>query len=360
MLDGGDMEQLQEDASGEACSTSELVDQLEVGSPAFLDLNPNGDLDQRFRTVFQGWELGKYIVLKRPEACKALTMAKGRLCAVRFISNGDVWGFFASLRSELRPFTEDHTILVTWPKGARRLRVRRYERISLGIPCEVSFQNGGTEPGKIEDLSAGGCRVRVSRALELGDVAELTFEMPQTGEAMRRTVLIRNRSAGTDGIMQYGCQFQEEADDAQCGIEYYVARALADSRGEEPPHPPVFVLSSDKGDAVQVRHALRNTGYDIIAAGSVLNLGARMEHAKPVGLLISGALPDIEATAACRLVRRTEGYADLPVVIFGGDPSLERKAIAAGASAWIKGPEEAASISHFFKCDELDEDNGAV
>jgi CheY-like chemotaxis protein/c-di-GMP-binding flagellar brake protein YcgR len=347
-LDGGANEPLQDSTPDETCSAGDLVAHVNVGDAAFLDLNVTGDHDQRFRTVFQGWELGKYIVLKRPEACKALSLAKGRMCAVRFVHEGDVWGFYASLATEIHPFSEDRTVLVTWPKSARRLRVRRHERISLGIACEASYTDGGTEHGMIQDLSGGGCRVSISRALELGDLIELTFEMPGTGETMHRSVVIRNRGADPEGALQYGCQFQNETDDVQYGIEYYVARTLAGNRGEAPPHPQIFVLSSDTGDAALVRHALRSAGLDVVAARDVLNLGAQIEHSKPVGLLISGDLPDLEATVACRLVRRTQGLGELPVVIYGGDAALESKAVDAGASAWIADAAQVAAVSRLF------------
>jgi len=324
---------------------AELASRLRPGGAAFLDLNPEGEQDQRYRTVFEHWETGRFFSLERPEACRALHLERGRICAVRFMLDGEVWGFYASLDHDLLPFSDDTTIRITWPRSARRQRVRRFERVPFSTPCEAAFPDGSTEPGSILDLGAGGCRVSLHRPLELGEVIELTFEMPRTGGATRRSAAVRNRGAAPDGALVYGCQFAD-ADEGQPDIEYHVARALAGHRAKGA--APVVVLSADEHDADLVRQALHNTGREVVAAGGVLQLGARIDQAKPAAVLISSGLSDLEAADACLLVHRTQGLGDLPVVIYGGGDTAQDQARAAGASAWIPGPAQALAVAHLF------------
>lgn len=328
---------------------AELEQHLEVGGGAFLDLNPRGGQDRRYRTSIQGWDPQRRIVLKRPAACRAISMNKGRLCSVRFVEEGDIWGFVTKLASDIHPFGDDDTIIVAWPQRVRRMRVRQHQRVSVSLACRVAFQDGNTEEGSLRDLSAGGCGLRVSRTLDIAESLEITFPLPDTGEMVSRAATVRNRgNIDPDGFLEYGCQFTNEKDEIQYSIEFYVARTLAESRGEMPPNPQVIVVSTQVEDTQDARHALRTTGFDVVPATGILDLGRRLHGGSPAAILVSASLPEIEPALACSLIRKTPGFAELPLVVFGGDIGLEQPAKDAGANAWIPTAAKVATVATLF------------
>ncbi len=61
---------------------------------------------------------------------------------------------------------------------------RRHERITCSFKAEVTLANGSTAEGTVHDLSEGGLRLEVERALHVDDLLRLSFPLPPEAEPL--------------------------------------------------------------------------------------------------------------------------------------------------------------------------------
>ena len=62
-----------------------------------------------------------------------------------------------------------------------RQYIRRWQRILMSEPARIVSENGETVPAMLNQLSAGGARVRLAKRLRLGDVVRVEFSIGVAG-----------------------------------------------------------------------------------------------------------------------------------------------------------------------------------
>lgn len=311
----------------------DLVGCLTVGLDVYLDPQPGVQNAPRFPGHIRGWEAGRYILLGVEPQAGGTVVRRGNQCIVRFMLDGDVWGF-TSRAAESGAGADNSLIQLTWPQEVARIQVRKYERVVVKVPCEIHLSDDTTADGTIGDVSGGGCSMVSPVRLAVDDIIHLSFRMPEGVQVTRRPVRIRSRRPGGLNQFKYGCQFQEQKE-ADRNLELFVARKKATERGEAAPHPQLLVLSRSSEDIEIAQQALEASAYEIVAASGILDLGHRLHTCNAAGILISFEQRELSAIEVLSLIRQTEGMEEMPVFLYGGSEDMREKARSLGAAQCI-------------------------
>ena len=153
--------------------------------PVYLDI-PNGapcivepvGLGERFKSVFLGWEEGRYCILKPPVLATQLEqLVPEKPCIVRYL---DCKGVLRGFRTEVQALANrPHRLLfIDYPRIVESLSVRKQDRVDCFLPARLTLDQAEVS-GHIVNISAGG--FRFSKREETGDrgLADLE-EMPIT------------------------------------------------------------------------------------------------------------------------------------------------------------------------------------
>ncbi len=311
-------------------TTSGLEKCLQVGLDIFLDTQPGQHDTKRYPGSIRGWDVGQYILLGMRRGATMPLVRRGKKCVVRFMHEGEVWGFTAVFGE---PSTNpDFPLLqLYWPSEVARLQVRKHERVEIKIACTLHLNDEETEMGTIGDISGGGCSVVSAHALDVGANIRLSFRMPEGAQVSGRPVLIRNRKEEGSSGYRYGCQFQEETQGDR-GIELFVARKIATDRGEAAPHPQILLLSRSDEDLKIAQQGLADTPYEAVATAGLLDLGHQLRTCTTVGILISSEQKELSALELIPLIKQSADMEDVPLFLYGGDSGLHGQATGMGAT----------------------------
>lgn len=315
---------------------------LKVGMEVYLDANPGHPSSKRFPARLRGWELGHYILVGVAAGGGMPTVRQGRECVIRFMHEGEVWGFSAVF-AEQGLNGGFPLIQLYWPREVARVQVRKYERVAIQTPCAVELEDGTNRPATIDDLSGGGCSVLLDSEIAVGATLRLSFRMPDGGQVSRRPVIVRNRRPVPGQGVKYGCQFQA-VDDKDHGIQLFVARKIATDRGESAPHLQILVLSRNELDVEMAQHSLAGSPFEVIEASGILDLGYRLRSCKAVAILISFEQKELSAIEVLPLIRQSPGMDTIPLFMYGGGMGLRDQALAMGATLCLNDLSETSRI----------------
>lgn len=315
---------------------------LKVGMEVFLDASPGNPNSKRFSARLRGWELGHYILVGLPQGVVVPSARPGKACVIRFMHEGEVWGFSAVF-AEQGMNAGFPLIQLYWPREVARVQVRKHERVAIQTPCTIELADGQNISASIGDLSGGGCSLHTNSEFEVGDNLHVTFRMPDGGQVNRRPVIVRNRRAVPGLGIKYGCQFQA-AEEKDHGIQLFVARKIATDRGESAPHPQILVLSRNEQDVELAQHALSGSRFEVIEAAGILDLGYRLHSCEAVAILISFEQKELSAIEVLPLIRQSPGMDTIPLFIYGGGASLQDQALKMGATLCLNDLSDAQQI----------------
>lgn len=315
---------------------------LKVGMEVFLDASPGNPNSKRFSARLRGWELGHYILVGLPQGTVVSSARPGKACVIRFMHEGEVWGFSAVF-AEQGMNAGFPLIQMYWPREVARVQVRKHERVAIQTPCTIELTDGQRISATIGDLSGGGCSLHAGSEFDVGATLYLTFRMPDGGQVNRRPVIVRNRRPAPGQGVKYGCQFQA-AEEKDHGIQLFVARKIAIDRGESAPHPQVLVLSRNEQDVELAQQALGGSRYEVIEAAGILDLGHRLHSCEAVAILISFEQRELSAIEVLRLIRQSPGMDTIPLFIYGGGAELQDQALKMGATLCLNDLSETQRI----------------
>ncbi len=311
-----------------------LEECLTVGLDVFLDAQPGKNNSPRFPGRIRGGGVEKYILLGVNRGARAPSTRRGEKCVVRFMYEGEVWGFTAAFGEPAAP-SEFPLIQIHWPREVARIQVRKHERVPIQIPCTLHLEDDSTEACTICDISGGGCSLIASCDIAVSATVHLSFRMPDGGQVSRRPIIIRNRRSDPSGANCYGCQFQEEKEEDR-GIELFVARKKAMDRGEAAPHPQLLVLSRNDEDVQIAQQALSESPYQAVAATGILDLGYRLHTCNAVGILICDEQKELSAIEIFPLIQQSQGMEEIPLFLYGGGAGMHDQAMSMGASMCLE------------------------
>lgn len=223
-----------------------MVTSFQVG----LELIVQKEVSQeKQRANLVGWTAGEYLLIDGPSQWVAMgqLFAQNRLL-VRFIALGQFYGFAAKV---VTVYKNPLLVVLEWPRNLERIALSSENRYALSTPVEVAGQAGDggygePHPGLLNDISKGGCQVRVKRTPEAardffqGSQARLDLNLPGRNAVTSIRAQVRNtQRTGTDLIM--GMQFLEGQDAALGLTQMYLAPQLRiegmQAGGDEPPAP---------------------------------------------------------------------------------------------------------------------------
>lgn len=338
--------------STEEITRSEDLDKcLEVGLSVFLDLDPENASNERYRAVIRGWEKDRFILVER-QSPGMKTLHRGRLCAVRMLHGGEVWGFYSTIL-DLVPACSDKKIHIAWPKRVSHLMVRRHERAQMDALCTAKLADGSIISGKMVDLSASGCRVQFKMNLPQNTGFLLSFTLPDGAPVQELAATVRHRvrrkgDQENDACLVFGCSFDQLDQSDKFGIGFYTARAIAEYRGEERNHPCVLILTSNADDMGFIRDALSgHVRYDLIRTQAILETIYRLYRYSVKAVLIRNEQRPMDPLRLCALFKQIPRFATLTVAVYGdGWNETADRQLAQMNAVWIPDMDKIQLLGH--------------
>ncbi|HPO14287.1 MAG TPA: PilZ domain-containing protein [Candidatus Hydrogenedentes bacterium] len=342
-------ETLQQDLSGvsipEDEHDSQGLDQcLEVGTVVFIELNPKSGCAMRYKTAIRGWERDSFLLVDKP----GINVRRSQACAVRFMQDGVVWGFY-TLISDPSPDREDRMIRLAWPKEVQHVHLRRHERIKVTIPCVIKMVDGSVSEGMIQDMSyGGGCIVSEVRAWE-GMKIWLSFTLPDGVQVEALPMQVKNRRPGNGAESFLGCAFVDEKEAERSGIGMFVNRMITMERGQAAAHAHVLLLSGVEEELGILQESVGNPAMVVRSVNGVVDLFHQIRVHIPQAVFINAVQRDMSAFDICRILRGTAGLEGIQIAVYGGElGQVQEKAVAAGASLYLGELTDSLAIQAIF------------
>lgn len=201
-----------------------LID-VQIGDTCLIE--PQG-LGERFKTVFIGWEKGRYIILKLPSKLELREhLFAGKSIIVRYLScAGEVSGFASEIQGV--NYKPQHLFFTDYPAKIEIFSLRKESRVDCFLPATIVVQGEKRLSASILNISKGGCRMGVSKADLMGHVftVDQTFLcefliLGQSGMPNSFMGQVRTISKEADKIF-LGVQFQDVSETLKRQIEGYV------------------------------------------------------------------------------------------------------------------------------------------
>ena len=288
---------------------------LEVGDPIFLDLNSGVGKMERYRTVLRGWETGTFLMIEKPVPKGYLSLRAGQHCAVRFIKDGQIWGFMSYIM-DAGPKAEGRILAIKWPWRATCVQARRYERVAVRIPCVIDLADGSRLKDTMCDLSVGGCRIHSKVQVTERTKLLVSFQLPDSAHVENLAAVVRGPSEDerSNGVA-YGCEFLDKEESEGYGIGLFVVRTLAQTRGEPIAHPVFLVLSEILGDACDLRGAIGDASRcEVLSATGFVDAAYRLRSTPPKALFVRADHKELPGDTICTVVKHTEGLESIPIL----------------------------------------------
>jgi len=311
-------------------SDDDVERHLGVGHAVVLLPDPPRDDGYRERLHLRGWQRGSYLLLETDLSGDSRSIfRKESPCSMRFVSDG-----FAcvcqSVVQDLGTGSHFSYMRVKWPSSFSSVPVRRYERVRVQMPCEIS---NGTETisGELADLSVGGCRILADAPLPVDSDCRLSCTLPDGASINGLSIAICNCTRSGKRYT-LGCTFSDRDEMAWHDVEFYVATTLTRLRGEASGNSSVLILESDPRRIQTTRHMLERAGYDIAVTQSAVDAFFMLRMNSPELLLLNQVVPDMDAKTLCTTLRASRRFEELPIVVYGGERADAQAALDAGAN----------------------------
>lgn len=216
--------QIIEDPSAIAASLQvglEVIVQKDVGQ------------EKQWATIL-GWSPEQFLLLDGPAAWvgAAQLFPQNRLL-IRFISLGSFYGFDAKI---LVIFKNPLLVVTEWPRQLERMALSQENRYAVNFPVELAPVEadgslGQTHQGILNDISQGGCQVRLRRSPATtrdffkDSLAKLSLKLSENSPEILLTAEVRNsQRTGSDLVM--GMRFAPDQDRAMSQLQLQLAPQL--------------------------------------------------------------------------------------------------------------------------------------
>jgi len=297
---------------------------LEVGAVVMLHTEPARKDGPRFKTVLRGWRKPSHLLLDRPKTDAGLLVAlqEGMPIVVRFLHEGRACAF-DSVIIDWDTRRNAPYLRITWPPEIQYVTFRKHERVKLQAPCTVSAGRTGTFEGEIRDLSLGGCAVICQEGPgENPSNVRLSFPLPDGIMVEEVRALVRNYRPGPEGVF-LGLEFESNQERALNDILFFVTSRLerVGIPEKSSARVQVMVMDEDADFATRLRRCFERRNIDaFIITGTVEGL-THLRGVAPRALLINAGMKDLPAVHTCILLRKTKGFENLGLYLYGGDPA---------------------------------------
>ena len=203
---------------------------LEIGTRMAVTLDSaQQGAEGRIAADLVGMVHFEYIILRLPWVPGLRSrLVGGASVTVRFVSNGELCGFQASVVTHIpKPSL---LLFLEYPEVIEKLALRQHKRVQCALPVQLHSRRGDAH-GVIADLSRGGCRMAVDvrgqqglRQTVVEDV--IVLRVPLNSEGVPLTVTCTVRGVSFDANrMQVGLAFTEADDDFWTTLETFLTTA---------------------------------------------------------------------------------------------------------------------------------------
>jgi c-di-GMP-binding flagellar brake protein YcgR len=155
-------------------------DILSVGLPLYLQVIKM-KYGERYPTSLVGWERESFIIAKYPySGGKPLQISKNDGCVVRFMKEGEVYGFQTEVLSY--QFYPVPLVFFKYPQNMEFIEIRKSKRYKANIPLKMMhLKSRNLREARIVDISETGCMVKSNASAddtyEFGDAFYITFNV---------------------------------------------------------------------------------------------------------------------------------------------------------------------------------------
>lgn len=204
--------------------------------------------EKQWATIL-GWSPEQFLLLDGPVAwASAAQLFPQNRLLVRFISLGSFYGFDAKI---LVIFKNPLLVVTEWPRQLERMALSQENRYAVSLsmelaPVEAEGGLGQNHFGTLNDISQGGCQVRLKRTpaatrdFYKGSQARINLRLAESAPPIQLTAEVRNtQRTGSDLVM--GMRFAPDQDKAMAQLQLQLAPQLRTNGAElapEPPSPP--------------------------------------------------------------------------------------------------------------------------
>lgn len=197
---------------------------IELGARAILQ--PHDGL-RRFRAVFSGLEVGRYVMLGSPTISSLRErLMKGAPMTVRYLHRGQVRGFRSAVVGMVsQPFP---LLFLEYPWTIELLEMRRHGRVNCFLPVRTLHRDQ-LRAAVLLNLSESGCRLLLERDADLSFRVELGEELQLRArfvDSLDETALegqVRNLR-DESGALNLGLRFQRLSQEARQSIASHLDR----------------------------------------------------------------------------------------------------------------------------------------
>jgi len=315
--------------------SADVESYLRVGCPVVVDSDPTRNTGRRYSSTVRGWCGSAYILLDRP-------MVQGRLaalrenqpCVIRFVDCGRACAFAAIVLDwDNRPH---HSYCrVSWPQSLKVVSLRKFERVPVDVPCEVTIDDE-TTAGQLDDISTGGCRICIQADLAVDAEPLLSATLPSGHSIDDVRCIVRNVRAAAGGKSYVGCEFVPGQVSVESDVALYIATALGRGQQEASNTPSVLIIEQNPKQAVLLRHLFESRGSRVILATGAIDGMCSLRLADTQAVVVNQVQDDLAGVLTVQLIKRTHGFESLPVFLHGGDAEdLAARAEQAGATQYF-------------------------
>lgn len=200
---------------------------LEIGTrmAVTLDGMQHGP-DGRIAADLVGMLHFEYVILRLPWVPGLRTrLVGGASVTVRFVSNGELCGFQASVITHIAK--PSLLLFLVYPEVVEKLALRQHKRVQCALPVQLHSRRGDAL-GVIADLSRGGCQMAVDLRGQQGlrqTVAEdvIVLRVPLNSDGMLLSVNCTVRSVSVDvNRMKLGLAFTEADNEFWTALEGFM------------------------------------------------------------------------------------------------------------------------------------------
>jgi c-di-GMP-binding flagellar brake protein YcgR len=155
-------------------------DIFSVGLPLYLQVIKM-KYGERYPTTLVGWEKDSFFIARVPySGGKPLQVSKNDGCIVRFMKEGEVYGFQTEVLSY--QFYPVPLVFFKYPQNIEFIEIRKSKRYKANIPLKLMhLKSKKSREARIVDLSETGCMVKsdssAADTYEFGDTFYITFNV---------------------------------------------------------------------------------------------------------------------------------------------------------------------------------------
>ncbi len=297
----------------------EILSVLAPGLSAVLDMQPDDPGSVRYTGTIVGWQEKAFIAWQtRIDPKKPWRIVHDEESVLRFLACGRACAVH-TLVTDWHARGNQRIVYLAWPSKLQLHVVRQDSRVELQTPCNVTLRSGAKADGTLVQLGLGGCRIHVPDCQSSDSPVSVSFRLPN-GFAITELVCENRHAFAAQDAIVFGCKTDVSglSAEGQSAIYFFVSTSQAYVPLATEMVGRVLMLGGSNPVDPDVLNWFNAQGLKLVEAATVIDFYAHLQSGGANALLLNGELEHPTASDIVRTLRASEGYAQTPVVVFGG------------------------------------------